>query len=372
MAGISKIKNRHRVRYRLYFPDGTFKDRSRQVDKKGQARELKARCDLLESKTRLQEYTVNDIEDWRRNGLINTLDREALQLYPDGRKTLLQAVDEYRETWDVCKKEREARETRLLHIMECFGADISIDTLRHSDGEWLKTWLRDRGYKAATVNKHIQDLKRMFDLQVAERTIDFHPFSAIKGIKIPAKEKIHHSIPTEEEISLILSKAEENDQKKQPLLGGKLTLFVLFFFGCGLRRSEALAARIENIDWDCRGLLLTETKTGKPRMVGLGKRLFNLLLPLKGQTGYILPRFRPESVSRAMITHFKNCGITMRLHDARHTYTTLLQEKNVSPIDAMGRTGHADMRMLSHYTHPRLGTIHEDRFDFMQDDEKKE
>ncbi len=75
-------------------------------------------------------------------------------------------------------------------------------------------------------------------------------------------------------------------------------------------------------------------------------------------------------VSRAIIAHFHSCGVDMRLHDARHTYTTLLQEKDVSPIDAMGRTGHADMRMLSHYSHPKLGIIHEDQFEFMQDEKK--
>ena len=48
---------------------------------------------------------------------------------------------------------------------------------------------------------------------------------------------------------------------------------------------------------------------------------------MKGQEGFILPRFRPESVSRAIIGHFHSFGIDMRLHDARHTYTTLLQEK---------------------------------------------
>ena len=36
----------------------------------------------------------------------------------------------------------------------------------------------------------------------------------------------------------------------------------------------------------------------------------------------------------------------------------------------MGRTGHTDMKMLSHYTHPKLGAIHEDLFDFMQDSTK--
>ena len=119
-----------------------------------------------------------------------------------------------------------------------------------------------------------------------------------------------------------------------------------------------MAARIENIDWKRRGLLLTETKTDKPRMVGLGQKLYNRLSPLKDQAkGYILPRFRSDSVSKAIIKHFRRCGIKMRLHDTRHTYVTLLQEKKVSPIDAMGRTGHSDMQMLSHYSHPKSTKI---------------
>jgi len=244
--------------------------------------------------------------------------------------------------------------------------------LRHSDGEYFKTFLQDKGYKAVSVNKHLQDLKRMFALQVAERTIYFHPFSVVKGMKIPQNEKIQPVIPTEGEIAFILKKAEENDKKIRPLLGGHLTLFLLMFFGCGMRRSEALATRLENIDWEQRSLLLVKTKTGKPRIVGLGHRLFNLLLPKKGQKGFILPQYLPASVSHAIKKHFDKCGIKMRLHDTRHTYVTLLQEKNVRPIDAMGRTGHSDMRMLSHYSHPKLGKIHEDQFEFMQDDDEDE
>jgi len=371
MAGISKIGKRFRVRYRIHFPDGTVKDRSRQVLKKGLARELKSQADILEYLTRLQNYTEDDIDMWWRGNLISLKDKTSLQLFPNNKKTLFQATEEYKQTWDVSEKENISRESRLEHINDCLGKNTQIGLLKYSDGEYLKNFLRERGYKAVSINKHLQDLKRMLSIQVAERVIDFHPFSEVKGMKVPKNEKIQHIIPTEKQIALILKKARINDLSKHPLVGGKLTLFLLFFFGCGLRRSEALAAKIENIDWRQRGLLLTETKTGKPRMVGLGQKLFNMLLPLKGKKGFILPQFRPESVSRAIIKHFSNCGVKMRLHDTRHTYTTLLQEKNVSPIDAMGRTGHADMRMLSHYSHPKLGTIHEDQFEFMKDDTKE-
>jgi len=63
----------------------------------------------------------------------------------------------------------------------------------------------------------------------------------------------------------------------------------------------------------------------------------------------------------------------MRLHDARHTYVSLLQQKlGVQPIEAMARTGHANMRMLSHYSHGKFGTVFEDGFDFMKINEGKE
>ena len=40
-------------------------------------------------------------------------------------------------------------------------------------------------------------------------------------------------------------------------------------------------------------------------------------------------------------------------------------------METMGRTGHADIRMLSHYSHPKLGNIHEDQFEFMHDDDEE-
>jgi integrase len=171
----------------------------------------------------------------------------------------------------------------------------------------------------------------------------------------------------------VLAEAEISDRRSAPgnpaSLGGNLTLFLLMFLGCGLRRKEAMAAKLENIDWQSRSLRLLVTKNDEEREVGLGERLYSLLLPRKGKTGYILPRFYPNSVSRAISRHFKRCGFQMRLHDARHTYTTRLLDLGVLRHNAMGRTGHKDSRMLDHYTHPIFGEVYEDQFPFMRQPE---
>ena len=85
--------------------------------------------------------------------------------------------------------------------------------------------------------------------------------------------------------------------------------------------------------------------------------------------GYILPRFAPWTISRAIREHLRDCGINARLHDARHTYTTMLQDLGIAPHRAMKRTGHTDMRMLLHYSHGDFKEVYEDRLGFLKTDE---
>lgn len=371
MASIRKIDGQFRVRYFLHLPNGSKVDRSRRVEKMGAARELKALADILEHATRRQDYTKADLDLWRRHGLIAEADLGALQVFEDARKTVRQAVDEYLAAMDCGAKERVAREGRVEHLVELLGPDTPISSVRHFDGEAIKTKLRQT-YKAVTVNKHLQDLKRIFTLQLAHRTIEHHPFGVLRGCRIPKDEKIKPTVLDHEQIAMVIAKAEAQDKLAgkevvgRPLLNGHLALFLLMFFGCGLRRSEALAARLENIDWERRSLLLTETKNGEERPVGLGQKLFALLLPRKGQKGHILPAYSLDYVSRAIIKHFANCGLKMRLHDTRHTYTTRLLDLGINNHDAMGRTGHKDSRMLGHYSHPEFGQVFEDEFPFMR------
>ncbi len=379
-ANITKQGSKWRVRWRLYLPDDTWLERSRLTTDKGQAREIKAMADLIEIKTMHQESTVADLEHWQRHRLISRQDAALLNTYKDARKTLAQAAEEYKISNDCGKEETEARAVRIDRLVAILGPERSVGDIRHSDGERVKTVLRDgwkdnkdakeKKYKAVTINKHLQDGKRMFTLQMAEGVIEHNPWGVLKGAKIPKDEVIAHTVLSHDDIAKVLAEAEKSDRRIEPgnpaSLGGNMVLFLLMFFGTGLRRKEAMAAKMENIDWQSRSLLLTITKNDEARSVGLGERLYSLLLARKGETGFILPRFYLNSVSRAISRHFKRCGFNMRLHDARHTYATRLLDLGVLRHDAMGRTGHKDSRMLDHYTHPEFGEVYEDQFPFMQ------
>lgn len=369
------------MRYSIHMPSGAVVERSRRFDRMDDARELAALAGVLETQTKRQQYGSDEVAEWRREGLVSRTDIGQLLAMGDGRKTVAQVADEYRETWGrISGREAEARESRVARIVELLGADAPIGDIRHMHGERLKAKLRGvvvkRGerelpLKAATVNKHLQDLRRMFRLQVATGALAGDPFSMLKGERVPKSEKIKHVVLSHEQIAHVLEEAERSDASLQPALGGHMTLYLLVLLGCGLRRQEALDVRMENIDWEKRMLQVVETKTGVMRWVGLGSRLYNLLAQRKGQTGPVLPQYAPSSVTRAIARHFRRSGIEgMRLHDSRHTYTTRLLDLGVEKRLARHRTGHEDERMLNHYDHAeQTGEVFEDRFPFMQSDD---
>ena len=88
-------------------------------------------------------------------------------------------------------------------------------------------------------------------------------------------------------------------------------------------------------------------------------------------------RDHPDTITAHLRAFFDQCGFNnVRLHDARHTFSTILQEPGASKEDTRDRLGHADLEMTEHYTHPEEQggefEILEDRLPFMlpEDTEK--
>jgi integrase len=380
MASISKINGQYRIRYYLHTPDGQKLERNRRAHKKGIANEVKSLADILESRTKRQEYSADDVKLWLREEIISKKDAQALNRRTNATKTLEQAADEWRSTWgNISTQERKTRNARIERILQILGAETEIGQITYLDAERLKNTLSQmqvhthlskgtKPLKARTINRHLGDLRAIFKIQLAQQAITHYPFTLLKNLKIPTHEEIEPTVLTMEQIQQVISAAEKQDQKShRPPLGGHLTLYLLVLFGCGIRRKEAMNARLENINWQNRTLELKITKTGKPRTIGLGTKLYNLLLPKRGQTGPILPPYSATNISEVISRHFAKCGIKMRLHDTRHTYATRLLDLGINKRLAATRTGHTTEQMLNHYDHPEAPEIYEDDFEFMHD-----
>ena len=376
MAVLSRhpYKGRFRVRYKITYPDGKKVERSRLCRNQREARALFARAEILEERTRFGNYTCEDVKDWRAVGLLSKTDFAALlSVFDNGTPgiTLKEAAEEYlAASSHLSRGEVMARRIRVRNILNILNPSTPLALLKASDAEFMKKRLLEKGYSVNTVNKHLGDLKRIGERVASEGLLAHNPFGHVKPLR--NRKPFQPRVLSPEEVEKVLAEA-----RKSKLLYGWIYLIFLFAFGCGLRRSEILALRWEWIDWERKLIFVKRTKTGKPRFVGMGEKLYRELLELKqkleerGETPYgrILPPFYPDSITSAASKIFKRCGLSgVRFHDARHTYATHLQIlAGASPVEAMARTGHSSVDMLLHYSHPANRTIFEDALPYMKE-----
>lgn len=146
-------------------------------------------------------------------------------------------------------------------------------------------------------------------------------------------------------------------------------LFPLYvvFLGCGLRRGEALALTVEDVDFDRgelhirktlqalkgEGLVTSEPKTARSRRTVampdfVRAALLEHLAKRKVESKYVFctvhgTPFSPRNVLRHFKIILRRAGLseTIRIHDLRHTFVSYLLSKNTPPRDVQEIVGHA-------------------------------
>jgi len=362
-----------RLTYKICFPDSGTIFRYRTYEKKILAKHKKTVADELETATINRRYTAEQIIYWKNHGLITHDDSLRLGAITAHDKTLEQAINDYVESWDISQQEAKSRQSRLKNIVAIWGGESYLTSLNHQDGIKLRNALLTKGLSKTSVNKHIQEIKRIFDLALANNIVQANAMARVQPAKIALTDKFVPSALNSTEVEKLLIMARINDQKptrkiqgERIFLGGRLELFLLFYFGCGMRRTEALKMDWNMLDMEKRIINLPGeiTKNSKPRTMGIGRRLFQELEKIEDKTGPVLPQYHPDTITAQVRAFFDQCGISIRLHDARHTFSTILQEVGASKEATRDRLGHSDIKMTAHYTHLE----NQDEFEVLEDD----
>ncbi|MCD7818524.1 MAG: tyrosine-type recombinase/integrase, partial [Lachnospiraceae bacterium] len=111
-------------------------------------------------------------------------------------------------------------------------------------------------------------------------------------------------------------------------------------YGCGLRRSEALNIRIQDVDFDRKTIFVRTSKNGTERMLPVSDSVFhaiegyyNLFRTDAAEDDFLfVTRFGAQICGNALHTRFQQCleraGITYggrgkgpRIHDLRHSFS---------------------------------------------------
>lgn len=142
---------------------------------------------------------------------------------------------------------------------------------------------------------------------------------------------------------------EEDVQKLLAAATPELRLLVLLGAHAGLRTSEMVALRWEDVHLDAGTLRVRDGKGGKTRVINLSASLTQALAALQAVTGPVVGR-SPEAARLRLKTLCKQVGVAYRgLHALRHYNGTRIVRAGLSLEAAAQHLGHASIETTRVY-----------------------
>lgn len=135
----------------------------------------------------------------------------------------------------------------------------------------------------------------------------------------------------------------------------------------GMRKSETLNIRWQNVDFDKNRIILHETKNGERRAIPLRGHALEVVKKLYMSRNHILPLLfpanglsdaKPYDISGQHGKIFKTGQITdFRFHDLRHCCASELAAQGASLAQIAEVLGHKTLQMVKRYAHLTEGNI---------------
>ena len=228
---------------------------------------------------------------------------------------------------DLGQLSRFVEQTEMLNIFE-------VEGLEKVDHRMLRNWMGDllaEGCSHRTIARKLSTAKAYFAWLMKVGKLSRNP---ARRVKVPSYEKKLPAFLKEAETEFLLDKLEFS----QDFEGVRDKCMLEMLYGCGLRRSELIALRFEDLDTYNQQLRISG-KGGKERIVPFGKHVLEAIntyiveLKNKGmsQSGHFFRRkdgqpLYPKLVYRLVQKYLSQASsISPKSpHVLRHTYATHL------------------------------------------------
>jgi integrase/recombinase XerD len=363
MASIQKISRLgHRIYWRLYFPEGGYKEKYKASKSKTLLKEILPDVMKIESLSRRCELTRQDLLRALNLGIVN---REEINHFSDQVGPIEDYyLSELRIDFETQSKAQSP--SMHSHMINLYKGDIlekhfkgpiskitpeTIDAFRAE---------RKRTVTSTTINQDLKALRKYLDAAVNKGWIRENPARKLKLLR-EAKSRIPRCLYPDE-----LKTFFEEMPKYRHWLHGEFEFIMRCLIYTGLRRSEMCSLDPENIKFHLRQIHLMG-KGQKHRIVGIHRSLVSEFKN-RVKRGYIIdPRTRPESISRAFKKFIRALKLSevLTLHSLRHTYISYLLEKGIPAKRVKERAGHFSLAITDRYTHAiPSDIIEEDVLDF--------
>lgn len=258
---------------------------------------------------------------------------------------------------DLCSSNRFSM---MKHIMPYFGDTMITGISRKAVDSWILKLPKEHGISASTANKMLSLLKQMLRVAVYDGLIPISPAESVRPL---AEEERRRDAFTEDEVKAMFSVRWPSDT-------AYAACFLSAFTGMRLGEIRALRASRVHEDYilvdsswsDSSGL--KTTKSGKPRIVPITKRISSMLIKIgNGRVGDELifsgngsTPLEDRSITSPMKAIMEKLDIgadgrMLTFHSFRHFFNTQIVAAGISGDIVRNVVGHGSEAMTDRYLH---------------------
>lgn len=210
---------------------------------------------------------------------------------------------------------------------------------------------RPGGLSSRMINHHMYAIRLFLTYLQETGQVTINPIS---GLTFPRAESTEREVLTQKEIKLLYETCKNN--KERAVLN--------LFYGCGLRRSEAVALNLKDISLTISLLYVREGKRAKRRVVPINKSItssFKHYLHYERHAGKMETAFMVNAKGRRMqgdtynnlvkkLVDYAGIEKQISLHNLRHSIATHLLESGLSVEYVRDFLGHKNLEATQVYT----------------------
>lgn len=261
--------------------------------------------------------------------------------------TLSQIIAEYKEF----RANNYARPEEFDYVIDKFYSLIGnkiAEQITLADLEKYRSYRKGK-VKNSTINREMDNIKRVFSLAFENKRIRFNPCSELKKLKIENPNK------------RFLTKDEE--EKLLKVANPTMKVMIILALNTGMRVGEILNLKWEHIFFKLNYLVALNPKNGKPRKILLNKTLKAELENLPKISEYVfsnpITKTKYKNIKKTFSRTVERAGIPhITFHELRHTTASRLNEKGVDILTIKEILDHADLKTTQQYTHtPRKNIL---------------
>ena len=232
---------------------------------------------------------------------------------------------------------------------------------RNIDADIVRNWiifLLDEKMSPVSVNRKLSSLKSFFKFLVKQEIVSKNPLRLITGPK--TKKPLPYFIQDREMESLL-----DGDGFSADFEGERDRLIIELLYDTGLRRSELINIKDEDVDLDAQQLKVTG-KRNKQRLIPFAKSLKDMIFAymdvrnreVECKSGYLFIRENGEQLSAGIVYNIVKKYLSdiptlakRSPHVLRHSFATSMLNNGAELNAVKELLGHSSLASTSVYTH---------------------